>query len=77
MDGHGCFYALLRGNSREVQYYYQIYLQNYLTNKILSKFNVDLPKKHGKGGQSSIRFARIRIEKRHNYVRKVLILQNQ
>lgn len=35
------------------------------------KFSVDLPKKHGRGGQSSVRFARIRMEKRHNYVRKV------
>ncbi|KAG9673292.1 peptide chain release factor eRF/aRF subunit 1, partial [Aureobasidium melanogenum] len=32
---------------------------------------VDLPKKHGRGGQSALRFARLREEKRHNYVRKV------
>lgn len=32
---------------------------------------VDLPKKHGRGGQSALRFARLRLEKRHNYVRKV------
>ena len=31
---------------------------------------VDLPKKHGRGGQSALRFARLRLEKRHNYVRK-------
>lgn len=30
-----------------------------------------MPKKHGRGGQSSVRFARIREEKRHNYLRKV------
>jgi peptide chain release factor subunit 1 len=30
-----------------------------------------LPKKHGRGGQSSVRFARIREEKRHNYLRRV------
>jgi len=30
-----------------------------------------LPKKHGRGGQSALRFARLRMEKRHNYVRKV------
>jgi len=29
------------------------------------------PKKHGRGGQSALRFARLRMEKRHNYVRKV------
>jgi len=32
---------------------------------------VDLPKKHGRGGQSALRFARLRLEKRHNYLRKV------
>lgn len=30
-----------------------------------------MPKKHNKGGQSSVRFARLRVEKRHNYLRKV------
>lgn len=30
-----------------------------------------MPKKHRKGGQSSVRFARLREEKRHNYLRKV------
>ncbi|KAJ4304087.1 translation termination factor eRF1 [Collariella sp. IMI 366227] len=36
------------------------------------------PKKHGRGGQSALRFARLREEKRHNYVRKVaeLAVQN-
>jgi len=27
--------------------------------------------RHGRGGQSALRFARLRMEKRHNYVRKV------
>jgi peptide chain release factor subunit 1 len=42
------------------------------------RFSVDLPKKHGRGGQSALRFARLREEKRHNYVRKVaeLAVQN-
>lgn len=39
--------------------------------QVLHKFLVDLPKKHGRGGQSALRFARLRMEKRHNYVRKV------
>ena len=39
--------------------------------QIVHKFLVDLPKKHGRGGQSALRFARLRMEKRHNYVRKV------
>jgi peptide chain release factor subunit 1 len=55
MDGNGCLFGTLSGNSREV----------------LHKFAVDLPKKHGRGGQSALRFARLRMEKRHNYVRKV------
>jgi len=55
MDGNGCLYATLQGNTRSV----------------LHKFTVDLPKKHGRGGQSALRFARLRLEKRHNYVRKV------
>ena len=33
--------------------------------------SVELPKKHGRGGQSALRFARLRLEKRHNYVTKV------
>ena len=55
MDGNGCLFGTLAGNHREV----------------LHKFSVDLPKKHGRGGQSALRFARLRLEKRHNYVRKV------
>jgi len=55
MDGQGTLFGLLSGNTRTV----------------LHKFTVDLPKKHGRGGQSALRFARLRDEKRHNYVRKV------
>ena len=39
--------------------------------EVLHKFSVDLPKKqHGRGGPLALRFARLRLEKRHNYVRK-------
>ncbi|EPY50301.1 translation release factor eRF1 [Schizosaccharomyces cryophilus OY26] len=55
MDGHQTLYGMVSGSSREV----------------LQKFSVDLPKKHGRGGQSALRFARLREEKRHNYIRKV------
>merc|ERR1719310_2591838 len=55
MDGNGSLYGILQGNHREV----------------IHKFSVDLPKKHGRGGQSALRFARLRLEKRHNYIRKV------
>lgn len=47
------------------------------TRDVLHKFSVDLPKKHGRGGQSSVRFARLRVEKRHNYMRKVAELAQQ
>jgi len=55
MDGNGALYGTVSGNHRE----------------IIHKFSVELPKKHGRGGQSALRFARLRLEKRHNYVRKV------
>ena len=35
--------------------------------KILHKFTVDLPKKHGRGGQSKLRFERLAEEARHNF----------
>ncbi|KAI3337131.1 hypothetical protein HD806DRAFT_528706 [Xylariaceae sp. AK1471] len=62
MDGNGALFGTLSGNTRD----------------IVHKFSVDLPKKHGRGGQSALRFARLREEKRHNYVRKVaeLAVQN-
>ena len=55
MDGNGSLFGYVQGNTRTV----------------VTKFSVDLPKKHGRGGQSSNRFARIRTERRHNYLRKV------
>lgn len=61
MDGNGTLFGALSGNTRE----------------IIHKFSVDLPKKHGRGGQSALRFARLREEKRHNYVRKVAELAVQ
>ena len=43
---------------------------------ILQKISVELPKKHGRGGQSANRFARLREEKRHAYSRKVAEMAN-
>jgi peptide chain release factor subunit 1 len=60
-DGNGVLYATLQGNNKEV----------------LQRVLVALPKKHGRGGQSAARFARIREEKRHNYVRKCAELATQ
>lgn len=62
VDGGGATFATLQGNVRN----------------ILHKITVELPKKHGRGGQSANRFARLREEKRHAYVKKVaeLAVQN-
>jgi len=61
MDGNGTLFGTLSGNTRE----------------IIHKVSVELPKKHGRGGQSAMRFARLRLEKRHNYVVKIAELANQ
>jgi len=61
IDGLGTLFGTLCGSSREV----------------LHKLVVDLPKKHGRGGQSAVRFARLRLEKRHNYIRRVSELATQ
>ena len=61
MDGNGTLFGTLAGNTREV----------------IHKFTVDLPEKHGRGGQSALRFSRLRDEKRHNCVRKVAELAVQ
>ncbi|OAF69534.1 hypothetical protein A3Q56_02640 [Intoshia linei] len=55
IDGKSSLFGTLCGNTRD----------------ILQTFDVDLPKKHGRGGQSAVRFSRLRTEKRHNYLRKV------
>ena len=61
VDGSGSLFATLQGNVRH----------------ILQKITVELPKKHGRGGQSANRFARLREEKRHHYVTKVAELAAQ
>jgi len=59
IDGHGVSFHILAGNARQTLYKWD---------------NVSLPKKHGRGGQSQNRFARIRVEKRFNYISKVVDL---
>jgi peptide chain release factor subunit 1 len=61
VDGSGALYGTVCGNTRD----------------IVHKLSVELPKKHGRGGQSAMRFARLRLEKRHNYLRKVAELATQ
>jgi len=61
MDGNGALFGVLSGSTRTV----------------LHRISVNLPKKHGRGGQSSARFERIRQEKRANYLRKVAEMATQ
>ena len=55
IDGNGTLFGKLAGSNKE----------------ILQDISVELPKKHGRGGQSAMRFARLRLEKRHNYLIKI------
>jgi len=55
IDGKETVYATVSGSQK----------------KILAKITVELPKKHNKGGQSALRFARLREESIHNYITKV------
>src|SRR3989338_8230865 len=60
IDGSSCLLARVKGTSKE----------------ILTQFSVDLPKKHGKGGQSSVRFERLRVEAIGHYISKCVDLIN-
>ncbi len=53
--GTETLYGVVSGRTKEVKY----------------RFPNDPPKKHNKGGQSSVRFARLRLEKIHLYLRKI------
>ena len=55
LDGNGFLLAVIQGNTKTVLY----------------KESVNLPKKHGRGGQSANRFARLRLDARKNYTRKI------
>jgi peptide chain release factor subunit 1 len=54
MDGNGVLLGSLQGNVKNT----------------IARQTIELPKKHNKGGQSSVRFARLGEEARNNYVRK-------
>eukprot|EP01119_Soliformovum_irregulare_P018967 TRINITY_DN5921_c0_g1_i1.p1 TRINITY_DN5921_c0_g1~~TRINITY_DN5921_c0_g1_i1.p1 ORF type:complete len:300 (+),score=101.03 TRINITY_DN5921_c0_g1_i1:451-1350(+) len=54
IDGSGVLFATVCGRQQT----------------ILSRWGVTLPKKHGRGGQSALRFSRLRNEARANYVTK-------
>lgn len=55
VDGNGCLFGVVSGQSKQVLY----------------SFSVELPKKHGRGGQSSVRFSRLRDIARSAYIKKV------
>lgn len=55
MDGKGAMFAVVRGNEKHIK----------------CRFTVDLPRKHSRGGQSAMRFARLREEMRKNYITQV------
>ena len=61
IDGNGVLFATLQGNNKE----------------IIQRMPVQLPKKHGRGGQSAVRFARLREEKRHLYIVKCCEMATQ
>ena len=73
MDGNGALFGTLQVCliPDKCARLWTIFSHQGNTRDVLHKFTVDLPKKHGRGGQSALRFARLRMEKRHNYVRKV------
>lgn len=56
ITGDDYLFALLQGENKEILY---------------KETDVNLPKKHNKGGQSSVRFSRLREEARTNYLSKV------
>lgn len=55
VDGSQCLFGLVKGNDK----------------RVLDRFTVCLLSKTRRGGQSALRFSRIRDEQRHNYIRKV------
>ena len=55
ITGESCLFATLAGTTKTV----------------LQKISVDLPNRHGRGGQSAPRFQRLRLEKRAAYCKKV------
>ena len=61
MDGNGVLFATLQGSNKV----------------IIQRMPVQLPKKHGRGGQSAVRFARLRVEKRLMYQAKCCELATQ
>jgi len=92
IDGNGALFGTLSGNTREVVHKFGVDLpKKHGTFSFFSSFlflfppfsflligiNVFFLMILGRGGQSALRFARLRMEKRHNYLRKVAELATQ
>ncbi|KRY20133.1 Eukaryotic peptide chain release factor subunit 1 [Trichinella patagoniensis] len=84
MDGNGALFGTLQGSSREVLLKFTVDLpkKHVCSQFILTRMTLFLTRNtiivnvvecvvKSRGGQSALRFARLRLEKRHNYVRKV------
>ena len=80
MDGNGALFGTLSGNTRDVMHKFTVDLPKkhgnnlHIYSSILHGKREFILYRHpiiGRGGQSALRFARLRLEKRHNYVRKV------
>ncbi|XP_003376231.1 eukaryotic peptide chain release factor subunit 1 [Trichinella spiralis] len=84
MDGNGALFGTLQGSSREVLLKFTVDLpkKHVCSQFILTRMTLFLTRNtiivivvecvvESRGGQSALRFARLRLEKRHNYVRKV------
>ncbi len=59
-------------SGKEVRLYTLTQNKSYHDIKLNYKFEIELQKKHGRGGQSSVRFERIRVEKYMQYQSKII-----
>uniref|UniRef100_A0A803P9E6 eRF1 domain-containing protein n=1 Tax=Cannabis sativa TaxID=3483 RepID=A0A803P9E6_CANSA len=60
-------FLLLKKKCNQTDKYIEIWR---MKKSVLYRATVELPKKHGRGGQSALRFSRHIMESRHNYVTK-------
>jgi peptide chain release factor subunit 1 len=58
LNGDGLLLGIANGSRREIKH----------------KYSVSLPQKHGRGGQSALRFSRLADEARHNYIMRCVEL---
>lgn len=80
IDNKSFGFLLINGDSYLIAISEGLFSHNYqptaVKHRILFQEKVDLPNRHNKGGQSSVRFARLRLEHRHHYLKKVSEITN-